>query len=1076
MLRLRKINTVGFVLLVSLFFCIASMKSAFCQEASQKQQTDEILRESGVQGGVIVHLGCGDGRSTAALRTRGSVIVHGLDRNPQQIAAGRESLRRQGLYGPVSLAVLEGKRLPYAENLINLIVAEDAEGISREEMLRVLRPGSVAYVRQDGVWKKDVKPWPDNIDEWNHFLHGPDNNAVGMDDVVGPPRHLQWVGGPRWARGHEQLASISAAVTAGGRIFYITDLGPTASVSLPSKWVLVARDAFNGVQLWQKPVPKWETQLRPFRSGPTDLPRRLVAYGDDVFVTLGYGEPLVRLDAATGKIEHTFADSAGTEEIIYEQGRLFLVLGNLEEQRAVDAAVRRGEPLPAIHRSLMAVDAQSGKILWDKIDDETADLFSQTLATKNGRVFFQNTRRVHCLDAESGSPLWQVDRPASIDRPAWSVPTLVAYDNVVISADRKPTEKNAAADDGPQKVDWEVSFDGGKSPDGKMVAYSIETGKELWSEHCREGYNSPVDVLLTDGLLWTGEVVRARDPGITQALNPLTGDVARTREDDQKYFLPGMSHHRCYRNRATKNFLFLGRSGVELVDVKTGKAVANHWIRGTCQFGVIPANGLLYVPPHTCACYLKTKLNGFNALASTKVPADPKTIAPQLQQGPAFGKVDRSQVAAAGDWPTYRHDATRSGATQTSVGTKLQRKWASPIGGKLTSLVAANGKIYVARQQTHTLFALDAETGETVWSYTTGGKIDSPPTVDRGLVLFGSVDGHLYCVRESDGELVWRFRAGTEDRLAVVEDTLESVWPLYGSPLVRGDTVYFTAGRSSYLDGGIYLYAVDVNSGKIVSQTVVSGRDAESGEQPFEAVHGFDMPSGLPDVLSSDGESIFMRDLCFNGQCEQQPQPRTHLFSPTGFLDDSWWHRSYWLFGDHFVAGWGGWWQVGNEVPAGRILVFNEDSIYGYGRNMMPQGNAGQWATGEYYRLFSAKKLPQPVEQPKVDPKAKRRGRKWTPKSTAVYHWQERISPEVRAMVLAADKLFIAGPHGQTHESLAAFQGQEGISLDAVSANDGSTLASVELQSVPVFDGLIAANGRLYLADQSGQVACYTGK
>jgi len=79
-------------------------------------------------------------------------------------------------------------------------------------------------------------------------------------------------------------------------------------------------------------------------------------------------------------------------------------------------------------------------------------------------------------------------------------------------------------------------------------------------------------------------------------------------------------------------------------------------------------------------------------------------------------------------------------------------------------------------------------------------------------------------------------------------------------------------------------------------------------------------------------------------------------------------------------------------------------------------------------------------------------------------------------MVLAGDKLLIAGPHGATHNSLAAFLGEEGVSLQVVSTGDGSELASYALDSLPVFDGMAAAGGRLYLALRDGSVVCYAGK
>ena len=57
----------------------------------------------------------------------------------------------------------------------------------------MLVPGGVAYWRHNGAWAKTVKPRPADIDEWTHYLHGPDNNAVAADKEVGEPRYLQWL-------------------------------------------------------------------------------------------------------------------------------------------------------------------------------------------------------------------------------------------------------------------------------------------------------------------------------------------------------------------------------------------------------------------------------------------------------------------------------------------------------------------------------------------------------------------------------------------------------------------------------------------------------------------------------------------------------------------------------------------------------------------------------------------------------------------------------------------------------------------------------------------------------------------
>ena len=104
---------------------------------------------------------------------------------------------------------------------------------------------------------------------------------------------------------------------------------------------------------------------------------------------------------------------------------------------------------------------------------------------------------------------------------------------------------------------------------------------------------------------------------------------------------------------------------------------------------------------------------------------------------------------------------------------------------------------------------MDADSGEQVWQFTTGGRVDSPPTIHNGMVLFGSADGRVYCLRAADGALVWRFLAAPADRRLMSFGQLESVWPVTGSVLVRDGVLYCTAGRSSYLDGGMHLYRLD---------------------------------------------------------------------------------------------------------------------------------------------------------------------------------------------------------------------------------------------------------------------------
>ncbi|MHC4508713.1 MAG: class I SAM-dependent methyltransferase, partial [Planctomycetota bacterium] len=253
--------------------------------AAQGPDAGQILEETGVKGGFVVHLGCGGGKLTAALRANSSYLVHGLDEDLRNIRKAGEYIISRDLYGEVSVEQWSGKALPYNDNVVNLLVADDLRGISMDEVMRVLCPNGVAYIKG----RKTVKPRPSDIDEWTHFLHGANGNAVAKDSRVATPRHLQWEAEPKRTRDHDALASISAMTSSNGRIFYILDEGPTSLVHHPARWKLIARDAFNGKLLWKRDIDSWMTHLNLFRSGPAHLPRLLVSVGDRVYVTLGFG-------------------------------------------------------------------------------------------------------------------------------------------------------------------------------------------------------------------------------------------------------------------------------------------------------------------------------------------------------------------------------------------------------------------------------------------------------------------------------------------------------------------------------------------------------------------------------------------------------------------------------------------------------------------------------------------------------------------------------------------------------------------------------------------------------------------
>jgi hypothetical protein len=88
--------------------------------------------------------------------------------------------------------------------------------------------------------------------------------------------------------------------------------------------------------------------------------------------------------------------------------------------------------------------------------------------------------------------------------------------------------------------------------------------------------------------------------------------------------------------------------------------------------------------------------------------------------------------------------------------------------------------------------------------------------------------------------------------------------------------------------------------------------------------------------------------------------------------------------------------------------------------------------------------------------------------------WFQWVPVRIRSMVLAGDRLFVAGPPDvmDSDDPMAAFEGRRGAVLRAHSAADGRALTEQRLDSPPVFDGLIAAKGRLYMSLENGTVMC----
>jgi outer membrane protein assembly factor BamB len=918
-----------------------------------------------------------------------------------------------------------------------------------------------------GDWVVYRKPVPAAIDDWTHYLHNPTGNPVAQDDAVRPPRQLQWVSSPKWARHHEHMASMNAMVSSGGKVISICDHGPRESMMHPSEWKLSAHDAFNGLLLWEQPIAQWFDHLHRLKSGPASLPRRLVAVEGRVYVTLGIQAPVSILDADSGKILLTCKGTENTQEILLSNQTLLVV-------RGVGAGT-----------AITAVDAMSGKTLWEKL----GPVATFTLAADDEKVVYFDGEKVIARSLIDGSQLWASKILSEKRKAVW-----IAKD-----APRLILDKQAVV----------------VAPKTSMVALSAKDGSFLWSAaHPRSGYVSPKDLFVIDGLVWYGDTAGALNSGRMIGRDILTGEIRRSFDPDID--IVWLSHHRCHFSKATKNFILPARMGIEFVDLKNEAWKQHHWVRGGCIYGVMPCNGLVYTPPHACACYFEAKQTGYAAYTSRRGPKRSSSDGDRLEKGPAYGSVSVDDNAQrAGDWPVFRHDSARTGHTNTAVSANLTQRWSTEIGGKLTQPVSAGGKVYVASTDRHTMHAIDAKTGKPLWQFVADGRIDSPPSIFRGMAIFGSRDGSIYCLRCRDGKLVWRFRAMPDELLIMSYGQLESAWPVHGSVLIENGEIHCVAGRNMFLDGGLRYLRLDPATGRLISETVMDERDPllEGSIQKYDS--WLDMTTTLPDILSRDGENIYMRSLPFDLKghrsrithvAEETETP--HLFSPNGFLEDQWFHRSYWTYARSFPGGWIGHLNAGRYNPSGRLMVLDEQAIYGYGRK--PQYY--RWTTSLEYRLFAVDKQtnkPRDIyaydrfKEAQIEnfPKMKIDRRLGLPsgprpelKKSYDCRWQD-TNPGLlaRAMVSAGESLFIAGPKDIMDErdfyylnatqgfmlnksaiekQSSLWDGNDGALLHVVRKSDGATIAEHQLEALPVFDGLIATEGGLLISLTNGRLIC----
>jgi hypothetical protein len=282
---------------------------------------------------------------------------------------------------------------------------------------------------------------------------------------------------------------------------------------------------------------------------------------------------------------------------------------------------------------------------------------------------------------------------------------------------------------------------------------------------------------------------------------------------------------------------------------------------------------------------------------------------------------------------------------------------------------------------------------------------------------------------------------------------LESPWPVPGSVLVVDDVAYFAAGRQSLADGGILIFAVRPSTGKIVWVKRLNSLPTKNFYACCaEGIDNFDL-------LHREGDDVAMSHWRFDRETgDMRPVKNKHAFAllKTG--------------GSGVATPRGSWSYAPRQEPRRRsdfrnvrpyfrpLVAFRGNTLVGctedrrsvYRRDFDFAGGEAfntEWLTGWQTSQASRKGEGEAWRSQRLSKGAK---------------WLAGVLPEAKpgqgiaAMVLAGGTVFTAGRQG---------------GLTAQSLEDGTTLARHGMPA-PVWDGMAAAYGCLFVSTVDGRVIC----
>jgi outer membrane protein assembly factor BamB len=400
-----------------------------------------------------------------------------------------------------------------------------------------------------------------------------------------------------------------------------------------------------------------------------------------------------------------------------------------------------------------------------------------------------------------------------------------------------------------------------------------------------------------------------------------------------------------------------------------------------------------------------------------------------------------SPLVRAEDWPTWRHDSGRSGATGEQLAADLHLQWtlrlpklkpAWPEDVRLQfdasyEPIIVGDAMFLSSGQNDSVSAYNLTTGKRKWRFFAGGPVRFAPVASAGRLFFGADDGTFHCLDAATGKLIWKFQAAPTERNVIGNERFCSVWPMRGGPVLSNGRVYFTVGVWPF--EGTMLYTLNVSTGEL-EQVESTPPEHTSISLNNVAPQGYLVRAGDNLFVPCGRANVFGVDLRTGRQ-------RRLSYSARGSTDYHVVASEKWLLHGGKIV----------DIKANRTLSANAR------RPVIQNGVA--------YSVIAEKAVALDLNKQDTVEKKDRRG-KITKTSTPHRLWQFDKKLVGQVHTLAGNQLYVSN-----NNSVVA------ISLP----NDGETPKSAWTADVGAKPtSVLAANGKLVVVTERGEIRCFAAE